>query len=402
MSKNRSVISGVVWGAIFLLVLAACAPRAKVNTTPVVSGTQAIPATGNGPSVKVVDQTYDGITVVVAEVDSQGPGWMAIHNQQEGHLGPVIGVAALKDGVNKDVAVKVDPKQASPVLYAMLHADAGVVGTYEFPGPDVPILVDGQMVAPSFKASIGETANKTSAIVVKDQDVVNGKVTVDQVISDGPGWLDIHVQKPDGTVGEDIGFTAVKDGTNTNVVVTIDASKMTPVMYAMLHIDAGDIGAYDDPTIDKPQVVNGQKVETPFKTSAQAASAGGTAVETPPANAAPTEMVMATPASGVTPLVKVSDQEIRDGKVKIDDVVSTGPGWIVVYSVANGQPGQPIGQALVHEGDNPGVEVRRRCGESHRNALRSTARRRRNGRHVRVPRPGCAADGRRPDDFGEF
>jgi len=193
-SNKRSVFSGLVLGVIFILVLAACAPRPRAVPTQAVSGTQAIPATGNGPSVTVADQNYDGVTVVVGEIVSAGPGWMAIHNQEEGRLGPVIGVAPLKDGVNKDVAVKIDPQKATPVLYAMLHADGGAVGTYEFPGPDVPILVDGQMVAPSFKASIGETANKSSAVVVRDQDVVGGKVTVEQVISDGPGWLDIHVR----------------------------------------------------------------------------------------------------------------------------------------------------------------------------------------------------------------
>jgi hypothetical protein len=109
------------------------------------------------------------------------------------------------------------------------------------------------MVAPSFKASLGETANKTSVVVVRDQDVAGGKVTVEQVISDGPGWLDIHVQNPDGTRGEDIGFTAVKDGTNSNVVVTIDANRMTPTMFAMLHKDAGEIGGYADPTIELPR-----------------------------------------------------------------------------------------------------------------------------------------------------
>jgi LPXTG-motif cell wall-anchored protein len=28
----------------------------------------------------------------------------------------------------------------------MLHIDAGAIGTYEFPGPDAPVIVDGNII----------------------------------------------------------------------------------------------------------------------------------------------------------------------------------------------------------------------------------------------------------------
>jgi LPXTG-motif cell wall-anchored protein len=31
-------------------------------------------------------------------------------------------------------------------LWPMLHIDAGTIGTYEFPGPDAPVVVDGNII----------------------------------------------------------------------------------------------------------------------------------------------------------------------------------------------------------------------------------------------------------------
>ena len=43
--------------------------------------------------------------------------------------------------MNSNVVVEIDAEAATPILHAMLHVDEGEVGTYEFPGPDVPVTV---------------------------------------------------------------------------------------------------------------------------------------------------------------------------------------------------------------------------------------------------------------------
>jgi plastocyanin len=70
----------------------------------------------------------------------------------------VLGYSPIAEGESVDVAVMIDPQQATEILYAMLHTDAGVVGAYEFPGADVPVLVDGQMVSPAFMLTGGLAA----------------------------------------------------------------------------------------------------------------------------------------------------------------------------------------------------------------------------------------------------
>jgi predicted lipoprotein with Yx(FWY)xxD motif len=68
-------------------------------------------------------------------------------------MGEYIGETLIKNGINTNVKVNINTSLATPVLYAMLHEDHGIIGVLEFPGPDNPVMVNGQMVAPTFNVS---------------------------------------------------------------------------------------------------------------------------------------------------------------------------------------------------------------------------------------------------------
>jgi hypothetical protein len=104
------------------------------------------------PQVTVFDQLLEDDTVTVASVFSDGPGWIVIHADENGAPGPVIGHSAVDDGPNLDVSVAITTAEATELLYAMLHTDAGDVGTYEFPGPDAPVMENGTLVVLAFVA----------------------------------------------------------------------------------------------------------------------------------------------------------------------------------------------------------------------------------------------------------
>ena len=75
-----------------------------------------------------------------------------------------------------------------------LHTDLGEAGSFEFPdGPDTPVIVDGNVVTPPFKVTAG-LGEMIPAVVVGDQSIESGIVTIDSVISQGPGWLVVHAQ----------------------------------------------------------------------------------------------------------------------------------------------------------------------------------------------------------------
>jgi hypothetical protein len=109
-----------------------------------------------GPGVEVEDQAVVDGTVTVASVTSDGPGWIVIHVDDAGAPGAAIGYVQVSDGENTDVSVTLDEEPAAgDVLWAMLHVDGGVEGTYEGEGdPDGPAMdADGAVVQSSFEIS---------------------------------------------------------------------------------------------------------------------------------------------------------------------------------------------------------------------------------------------------------
>jgi hypothetical protein len=103
----------------------------------------------------------------VAEALIDLPGWLAIHTNNAGQPGPVIGTALLHTGSNKNLLLEVDAAQAGTQVFPMLHYDTGEVGTYEFgavEGADTPTFVGGAVVvAPLALSAAASTEAPTEA-----------------------------------------------------------------------------------------------------------------------------------------------------------------------------------------------------------------------------------------------
>lgn len=143
---NKRRWFGFVFGLAVLLLIT-LAPLALAQTTP---------------SVTVSDQPIVNNTVTVDQVVSNGPGWIVIHADDNGSPGTVLGHAAVSDGENTNVVAELATEGRTEMLWAMLHEDTGTVGTYEFPGGDPPVTVDGNIVMQSFTITGGlEAAQAT-------------------------------------------------------------------------------------------------------------------------------------------------------------------------------------------------------------------------------------------------
>ena len=106
------------------------------------------------PSIKVNDQAIDNGKVTIASVVSVGPGWIVIHADNNGAPGAILGYTPVIDGINSNVVVDIDAAGATNTLWAMLHSDAGTVGTFEFPGPDAPVTLNDNIVMQSFAVTM--------------------------------------------------------------------------------------------------------------------------------------------------------------------------------------------------------------------------------------------------------
>jgi LPXTG-motif cell wall-anchored protein len=212
-------------------------------------------------SVDASDQPVVDGGITVSKVTAGQDGWIVAHLDEGGKPGKVIGNTAVKTGDNANVVIKLS--ESVPVggkLWPMLHIDAGAIGTYEFPGPDAPVIVNGniimkQITVTEAAASGGQAA--TDAVEVDNQPIKDGGITVEEIYATVDGWIVAHLDEG-GKPGKVIGNTAVKKGESNNVVIKL--SESVPVggkLWPMLHVDAGAIGTYEFPGPDAPVIVNG-------------------------------------------------------------------------------------------------------------------------------------------------
>lgn len=310
---------------------------AEIRTTFVVS----LPPPGPTPAVTAADQEVpegDGntpVAVTIARVVAVGAAWLAVHEDDgDGGYGAVIGVAPVAGGTTSDLIVAVErPLVDGETLHAILHADAGTPGAFEFPGADEAVRQnDGRVVVASFAVDVPVTP----AIGVSDQSLADpSTVTVASVASAGAGWVAVHEA---GGVGAEawgavLGKVAVPDGRAQDIAVALSRpARHGETLYVVLYRDAGDLGVFEFP--DGPDV----------------------AVPLPVAGGAPVTAVAFTVAVPVTPSLTVT-QRITPSptdSITIEAVTSQGPGWVVIR---DGGDGSELGHAAVAHGTASGVSV---------------------------------------------
>jgi len=152
----------------------------------------------------------------------------------------------------------------------------------------------------------------TPSVTVDGQVVVNDNVRIEEVVSDGPGFIVIHNATDDGMFGDVIGFTPVDNGVSYNVVVDIDSEMATDTLFAMLHTDDNTVGEYEFGSVegaDGPVIVDEEIVTPTFNVE----------------------------------ILSVSDQFV-DSTLMIDTVIMSQDGFVVVHADnGEGAPGEVIG-----------------------------------------------------------
>ena len=274
------------------------------------------------PVVEAAEQTVGEDNVAtIAHVELLAPGWVAIHADDDGRAGAVLGGVRLEAGTYDNVPITIDRRYATPTLHAVLHEDDGEIGVLEFPTGDQPLLVNGQPVVTTFAAHFPPD------ILVYDQPFLDGAVVVERVISEGPGWVAIYSDEG-GQPGLIIGFAPLVDGLNEAIRVELIESAVTDQLYARLHEDTTPGDAFDFPGND-PVVRYEERMPqaTAFRTDL-----GAVAV--------------------------VHDQLLVDDSAVISMVVVPVDAWVAVHAAdEDGQPAGMLGRTFVPAGINRNVVV---------------------------------------------
>ncbi len=265
------------------------------------------------PVVVASAQESDGSTVTVDSVVAEQDGWIVIHADNGGAPGAVLGQSQVPTGGSTAVEVALNETQTGETtLWAMLHVDQGERGTYEFPGPDGPVLVGDEIVMTPFiltatamaeesateetseeamaeesaaddaaedaestemgdETAAAETMTMGPALTVTDQESNGANVTVAEATAEDAGWMVIHIDD-NGAPGAVLGQASLPAGTTANIVVALNEPLTeTTQLWAMLHADEGEIGVYEFPGPDVPVTNNNEIVMAAFTATIGAA-----------------------------------------------------------------------------------------------------------------------------------
>jgi plastocyanin len=125
-------------------------------------------------NLAVADQPIIDGMVTVQSAHTDTPGWIVVHADADGRPGQVLGFAYIPDGTSENVMVPVALEAATERLFAMLHIDEGEAEVYEFPGPDGPVMLDGNPFAAPFS-----TGNRVIlGVAAKRFEFLPGEITV--------------------------------------------------------------------------------------------------------------------------------------------------------------------------------------------------------------------------------
>lgn len=113
---------------------------------------------------------------------------------------------------------------------------------------------------------------QTPTVVVNNQALVNGNLTIEQVTVPQQAFLVIQ-RDLSGAAESILGRVALVTGTTENVVIRLDAA-VAPgeQLYAALYLDAAPVGVFEAPGADTLFLVNNQPVAQPFTITAENAS----------------------------------------------------------------------------------------------------------------------------------
>ncbi|MBI4440312.1 hypothetical protein HY638_05045 [Candidatus Woesearchaeota archaeon] len=100
-------------------------------------------------------------------------------------------------------------------------------------------------------------------VIVADTDIVGNAITIAKITAAEPGWIAIH-SDDNGKPGAVAGYSHVGKGESTSVKVDLNPKTITPILYAMLHVDRGKAGVYEFPGDDVPATADGKVVNVGF------------------------------------------------------------------------------------------------------------------------------------------
>lgn len=150
-------------------------------------------------SIAMEDQRSDGITVVVTEVNLPAPGFVALHADEDGVPGVILGLSGLlAAGASGDVALTLErPLDATQAVFAVAYVDRdgdGVAGLTDADSLDD--VAQGPDGGPARAAAVVTVVHVAPVVLeVEDQEGDGTVVTVASVSLPAAGFLELRIDQ---------------------------------------------------------------------------------------------------------------------------------------------------------------------------------------------------------------
>jgi hypothetical protein len=218
----------------------------------------------NQSTLTATDQTVMDNSITV-DINADASGWVVVHRDAgSGPVLPGIMAKAPFEAGMSSVQISFGDSTVSDgeQLWPMLHYDTGAIGEYEFDGQsglDQPMVVGGAIVMTEITVSgaipkvVANNQPADSELLIAEADMMeNGFVVIHR--STGSGGPDVS-----GIIGK----ASISIGENGDVTITLNDGETVSAgeaLWAMLHIDSNDNGAYDfdasNPDTEDPPVTD--------------------------------------------------------------------------------------------------------------------------------------------------
>lgn len=129
------------------------------------AGAQSADREVTGDLAGIEGRSGDGTSVTIPSATISGAdGWIAVHADDGGEPGEVLGYAPVWEGENTSVEVPLDePLGSTQRLHAMLHVEDPADGDFTFPDGDPPVDAEGETVTEPFRYAVGDAASPEQA-----------------------------------------------------------------------------------------------------------------------------------------------------------------------------------------------------------------------------------------------
>jgi hypothetical protein len=202
-------------------------------------------------SIAMEDQRSDGATVVVAEVTLPAPGFVALHADEDGVPGVILGLSGLlAAGTSGDVTLTLErPLETTQAVFAVAYVDRdgdGVAGLMDADSLDD--VAQGPDGGPARATAVVTVVHVTPVVLeVEDQEGDGTVVTVASVTLPAAGFLELRIDQA-GSPGR---VLLVSDllpaGTSTGVDFEFEtALDADAVFWVRVRIDFDGNGELDE------------------------------------------------------------------------------------------------------------------------------------------------------------